>query len=84
MNLSLLILIPALTAIAILFCKDLKQVRGIALFGSVLELGATLFLMYAYWHERSAGNNAQMLFEDGYIWYAPLHAIFAPPIALKH
>src|SRR5436190_8337472 len=73
MNLSLLILIPALTAIAILFCKDLKQVRGIALFGSVLELGATLFLLYAYTHERAVGNTAQMLFEDGYVWFAPLH-----------
>src|SRR6476620_6014677 len=73
MNLSLLILIPLLTAIAILFCKGLKQVRTVSLFGSVLQLGAALFLIYAYWQERGSGNTSQMLFEDGYIWFAPLH-----------
>lgn len=73
MNLSLLILIPLLTAIAILFCKGLKQVRSVALFGSAVQLGAALFLLYAYWQERATGNTTQMLFEDGYIWYAPLH-----------
>src|SRR5215471_20050892 len=73
MNLSLLILIPLLTAIAILFCTGLRQVRSVALLGSLVQLGAALFLLYAYWHERSAGNTAQMLFEDGYVWYAPLN-----------
>src|SRR3954449_3225174 len=73
MNLSLLILIPLLTAIAILFCKGLKQVRSVALFGSVIQLGAALFLLYAYWQERATGNATQMLFEDGYIWFEPLH-----------
>src|SRR5690349_1026332 len=73
MNLSLLILIPLLTAIAILFCKGLKQVRSVTLFGSLIQLGAALFLLYAYWHERAAGNTNQMLFEDGYVWYEPLH-----------
>ncbi len=73
MNLSLLILIPLLTAIAILFCKGLKQVRVVALFGAVVQLLAVFFLLYAYWHERAAGNTAQMLFEDSYSWFAPLH-----------
>ena len=73
MNLSLLILVPVLTAFAILFCKGLKQVRTVALAGSVLQLGIALFLLYAYWQQRATGNTAQMLFEDGYIWYAPLH-----------
>src|SRR3954454_7306066 len=73
MNLSLLILIPLLTAIAILFCKGLKQVRSVALFGSVVQLVVVLFLLYAYWHERAVGNTTQMLFEDGYVWYASLN-----------
>jgi len=73
MNLSLLILFPLLTAITILFCKGLKQVRGVALFGAVVQLLIVCFLLYGYWHERTSGNTAQMLFEDGYIWYEPLH-----------
>ncbi|HEY1869931.1 MAG TPA: NADH-quinone oxidoreductase subunit M, partial [Chitinophagaceae bacterium] len=73
MNLSLLLLIPLLTAIAILFCKGLKQVRVVALSGAIVQLVAGFFLLFVYAHERAAGNTAQMLFQDGYIWFAPLH-----------
>ena len=73
MNLSLLILIPLLTAIAILFCKGLKQVRVVALLGTVVQLFATFFLLYAYLHERATGNAAPMLFEDSHAWFPPLH-----------
>ncbi|HYK46299.1 MAG TPA: NADH-quinone oxidoreductase subunit M [Parafilimonas sp.] len=73
MNLSLLILVPVLTAITILFGKDLKQVRSAALLGSVVQFGAALFLLYAYSHERAAGNTAAMVFEDAYLWYPALH-----------
>ena len=37
MNLSLLILIPLLTALALFFCKGLKQVRSVAFSGAVLQ-----------------------------------------------
>src|SRR5579871_300938 len=73
MNLSLLIFIPLLTAIAILFCNGLKQVRILALLGAVTQLAATFFLFYAYWQERSTGNNAQMLFEYNQNWFTPLN-----------
>ncbi len=72
MNLSLLILIPLLTAIAILFCKGLKQVRVVALLGAVIQLFAAFFLLYAYSNERAAGNTSQMLFQDAYIWFKAL------------
>lgn len=73
MNLSLLILIPLFTAIAILFCNGLKQVRIVALPGAVIQLFFAFFLLYAYSHERSIGNTAQMLFEDSYAWFSPLN-----------
>ncbi len=38
MNLSLIVLIPVLTAVAILFCNGLKQVRSFALLGSCVQL----------------------------------------------
>lgn len=47
MNLSLLVLLPIVTAIAILFCKNLKQVRLVALAGAVMQVIAVAFL-YAY------------------------------------
>ncbi len=73
MNLSLLILIPLLTAILILFCKGIKQVRTIALVGSIVQLSVTLFLLFAYWQERATGNDSHMLFEFNQTWFDPLH-----------
>jgi NADH-quinone oxidoreductase subunit M len=73
MNLGILILLPLLTALIILFCKGLKQVRTVALAGSVLQLGVSLFLLSAYWSARTAGNLAAMLFEYSITWFKPLH-----------
>jgi NADH-quinone oxidoreductase subunit M len=73
MNLSLLVIIPAITAIAILFCNGLKQVRTVSLLGSVIQAVLVAILMFAYWTERSAGNSSQMLFESRFTWFAPLN-----------
>jgi NADH-quinone oxidoreductase subunit M len=73
MSLSLLIIIPLLTAITILFCKGLKQVRTISLIGSVIQLALGLFLLAEYWQQRSLGNVSQMLFEYNYTWFEPLN-----------
>src|SRR3954464_3864306 len=73
MNLSLLIILPLATAIAILFCKGLKQVRTVALLGSVAQLVLCLTLLSNYWQERTAGNTAKMLFESNYSWFRTLN-----------
>ena len=70
MNLSLLILLPLVTAVVILFCNGLKQVRAVALTGSVIQLLVSCFLLWVYWKERSAGNHSPMLFESDYTWFA--------------
>ncbi len=73
MNLSLLILVPLLTAVAILLCNGLKQVRSVALLGSAVQLLLALGLLYTYHQERETGNTAQMLFEFNYTWFANLN-----------
>ena len=73
MNLSLLIILPLITAVAILFCNGLKQVRAVALTGSVVQLGLSIFLLTAYWQERTAGNKLPMLFEYNTTWFKTLH-----------
>ena len=73
MNLSLLIIIPLLTSLAILPLKGLKQVRTVSLIGAALQLILGFILLYYYWQERSAGNNTVMLFETDYAWYASLN-----------
>jgi len=73
MNLSLLILLPLVMALAILPLKTLRQVRLVSLAGSVIQLILAFFLLFLYWKERTNGNRSTMLFEDNYTWYAPLN-----------
>lgn len=72
MNLSILILIPLLTAVAILVCKGHEQVRRVAVAGAFVQLTAAAALLLLYAHERAAGNSAQMLFQYSLPWFAPL------------
>lgn len=76
MNLSLLIILPLLTAVSVIPLKGLKQVRVLSLVGSTLQLILAFVLLYLYWNERSTGNTAAMLFENNYAWYAPLNINF--------
>ncbi len=72
MNLSLLIILPLITAAGILLAKGLKQVRVIAFIGASLQLLLCLALLYFYHQERVKGNTTNFLFEDGYVWYRSL------------
>ncbi len=76
MNLSLLILIPLLTSIAILLGKHLKHVKWICFIGATVQLVLSFFLLYKYWDERSIGNISAFLFEKNYAWFAPLNINF--------
>lgn len=73
MNLNLFILLPLLTALAILPAKGLKQIRTIALTGSALQLLLSIALLMEFWKERAAGNVEQMLFQQEYKWFATLN-----------
>jgi NADH-quinone oxidoreductase subunit M len=73
MNLSLLIILPLLTTIAILFCKGLKQVRTVSLIGATAQFISSLGLLLEYRQERAAGNDSQFLFQTDYSWFAPLN-----------
>ncbi len=72
MNLSLLIILPFLTAAAVLFCRGLKQVRIVALTGSVAQLVLSVWLLFAYCSERAAGNHSMMVFENNTAWFSGL------------
>ncbi len=62
MNLTLLIILPFLTALSILFCKGLKQVRTVALTGTVAQLLLSFVLLYQFLQERASGNTATTVF----------------------
>jgi len=69
MNLSLLILLPLLTAIAILLMRNATQVKWVSLAGATAQFILAFVLLFAFRNERAAGNPAQMLFELQYNWF---------------
>ncbi|CAN5213581.1 NADH-quinone oxidoreductase subunit M [soil metagenome] len=76
MNLSLLVLIPLITAFTILLCKDLKQVRVVALAGAIIQLIAVAYL-YAYYDLSRFvsifGAQPNFAFEYSHTWFTPLN-----------
>ena len=68
MNLTVLLVIPLLTAIAILLARNPMQVRVMALAGSAVQFILSFILLYAFCNARMAGNTAQMLFVQQYNW----------------
>jgi len=73
MNLNLLILIPLISAIALLFCNGLKQLRVVSLAGAAVQLLLSLFLFFAYTTERATGNIDPMLFTYSMSWFETLN-----------
>jgi len=76
MNLSLLILVPLITALAVLFMRNKQQVKWISLAGATVQIIISLFLFVYYRNEVAAGNTAQMLFQQNYEWFPALHIGF--------
>jgi NADH-quinone oxidoreductase subunit M len=72
-TLSLLIILPLLTALVVLFCNGLKQVRIVALSGTSIQFIYSFLLLIEYWKERDSGNREQFLFDFNTAWFEPLH-----------
>ena len=73
MNLSLLILLPLLTALLILLSKTVAQIRVIGFAGSIVQLIASIGLLNFYMQQRATGNTNTYLFENNFIWFKALH-----------
>jgi NADH-quinone oxidoreductase subunit M len=73
MNLSLLVLMPLITAVAVLFCSRLNGIRWVSLAGVTVQLLLSFGLLALYWKERAAGNGAAMLFEYRHAWFPSLN-----------
>jgi NADH-quinone oxidoreductase subunit M len=69
MNLSLLVLMPLITAVAVLFCRGLNGIRWVALAGATAQLLLSFGLLALYWKERTSGSSAAMLFEYRHSWF---------------
>ena len=76
MNLSLLILIPLFTAVAVLLTRSRQQVKWVSLIGAAIQIILSLLLFVYYRNEVAAGNTSQMLFQQNYEWFPALHIGF--------
>jgi len=71
--LSLFVLIPILTVVAILFTNNMKQTRLVSAIGMGIQLVVAGILVYLYLTERSTGNMAEMLFYYDAVWFPTLN-----------
>ncbi|MCX8019934.1 MAG: NADH-quinone oxidoreductase subunit M [Chitinophagaceae bacterium] len=67
MSLLLILIIPILTAGAVLLCKTDEQVKWTALAGSLAQLGVSVALYFLFVRERAiTGQESLILFEERY------------------
>ena len=66
--LSLFIVLPVLTVLVLVFTKNLKQARIVAMAGSLAQLGMAINLIFAYLREIET-NDAIMVFTKDVVWF---------------
>ena len=74
--LSLFITVPLLTIVALLFTKQLSQSRMVALVGSLVQVGVSINLIFAYFRERAV-NDDIMVFTRDLAWFEPFNIHYA-------
>jgi len=71
-----LIVIPALTVLAILFARSAQQVKSFSVVGMSFQLVMSFYLLYEFLKERASGNTETVLFGNRFEWYPSLHISF--------
>lgn len=66
--LTLFIIVPILTILALVFTKGLKQARIVSLVGSLVQFGMAINLVFAYFKERAV-NSDIMVFTKDLVWF---------------
>ena len=66
--LSLFVVVPVVTMLALVFTKGLKQARIVAMVGSMIQLGMSINLVFAYFKERAV-NDSIMVFTKDVVWF---------------
>ena len=66
--LSLFILVPLITILALVFTKGLKQARIVSMVGSLVQFGMAINLVFAYFKEKAI-NSDIMVFTKDLVWF---------------
>ncbi len=67
------VVIPLLMLGGLALCKNIKQIRAVAVAGSLALVGLSIALLLGYLEQRAAGATAEMLYVDSWTWFAPLN-----------
>lgn len=67
------VVIPLLMLAGFAICKNIKQVRTVAVAGSILLMGLSVWVLCEYLAIRATGNMEEMLFRGEWTWFAPLN-----------
>ena len=74
--LSLFVVVPVLTILALVFTKGLKQARQVSMVGSIIQLGMAIHLVIAYFKERAV-NDSIMVFTKDVVWFEQFNIHYA-------
>lgn len=66
--LTLFIIVPIITVIALVFSKGLERARVVSMIGSFVQLGMAINLLFAYFRERAV-NTDIMVFTKDLVWF---------------
>ncbi len=75
--LTLFVVVPVLTMIAIVMTKDFRGARLVSAIGMSVQLILAGVLVYLYFQERAAGNMAAMVLTADHMWFPALNIRYA-------
>ena len=67
------VVIPLLMLLGLALCQNIKQIRAVAVTGSVALTALSVWLLIDYLGMRAAGVEDPMLYVDSWSWFAPLN-----------
>lgn len=67
------VIIPILMLAGLALCRNVKQIRAVAVAGSLVLIGLSVYLLVDYIAQRSAGADAPMLFTGSWTWFENLN-----------
>lgn len=67
------VVIPLLMLGGLALCQNIRQIRAVAVTGSIALIGLSVWVLLEYLGMRAAGNTDPMVFVDSWTWFAPLN-----------
>ncbi len=67
------VVIPLVMLLGLALCQNIKQIRAVAVVGSIALTALSIWLLVDYLALRAAGIDAPMLYVDSWEWFAPLN-----------